>query len=346
MSQALTVFAGSLDNVLMAWLAEHMQSSRRTAQTYGAMVAGWSLTKEGWTPTRPNEAKAAIAFRDFLRSHGCDLDAGPQQIALLLQAWAALSNSQTAREVAASTYNMRLTSVSSLYNYMIRHDVYVRPDGTPNVNPADRVKRRSRQMYTGAHPLQFKNGEIESSIMAISDSTPSGRRDKAALLLALYTGRRLAEIANLTTDDIEIEGGVWRITFHAKGGKVMHDALKESSKAVMMLRKWLHSQFGKPFPRGMVVFPSFHRGHEGQPMDPWSWERNCAKHLGTHKFHALRHTFAAVYLANGGTVQGLSKRLGHSSLAVTTHYVETLGDDVNELLDDMEAMLGGRKREA
>lgn len=343
MNQALVVFSNSFDGVLMAWLAEHMQASRRTAQTYAMFVAGWSMTKDGWTMTQARQEKQAIAFRTFLRDHGCDLDASPQQIAVLLQAWAALPNSQTARDVSASTYNMRLTAVSSLYGYMIRHDVYLRPDGTPNVNPADRVKRRKRQMYTGAHPLPYKNGELEAAIMAIPDHTPNGRRDRAAFLLALYTGRRLNEIATLTTDDIQIEGTVWRFTWHVKGAKIEHDAIPDTSKAIILLKKWVYSYFGKPLPAGMIVFPSFHRGSEGKPMDPWSWERNCAKFLGTHKFHALRHTFADSFLANGGTVQGLSKRLGHSSLGVTTHYVEALDDDVNEHLGDMEAMFGGQK---
>lgn len=48
--------------------------------------------------------------------------------------------------------------------------------------------------------------------------------------------------------------------------------------------------------------------------------------------HVLRHTFASLYLQNGGTLQGLQKVLGHSSITVTMIYAHLSSDHLQEVL--------------
>ena len=56
--------------------------------------------------------------------------------------------------------------------------------------------------------------------------------------------------------------------------------------------------------------------------------KQIAKACGIHKeigFHLSRHTFATtVYLCNGGTIEALSKILGHKHISTTQIYAEVM----------------------
>lgn len=51
--------------------------------------------------------------------------------------------------------------------------------------------------------------------------------------------------------------------------------------------------------------------------------------------HALRHTFAKLYILNGGDTFRLQKILGHSQLEMTRHYVNLFGADLKRGYDDI-----------
>ncbi len=46
----------------------------------------------------------------------------------------------------------------------------------------------------------------------------------------------------------------------------------------------------------------------------------CKKNLGGGSTHSLRHTHATMLLEAGETMDAVSKRLGHSSIAITAKY--------------------------
>jgi site-specific recombinase XerD len=45
--------------------------------------------------------------------------------------------------------------------------------------------------------------------------------------------------------------------------------------------------------------------------------------------HALRHTFATMYLRNGGDLESLRRIMGHTSLATTAVYLHLVTDDLS-----------------
>lgn len=318
--------------VLAAWLAEHAQASPRTAGTYRAFAADFRrflALMYGGDLLMPARRPDPTAAAEHARA-----------VAYAAQAWAALPRTRDGQPVTPATHNLRLAAVASFYAYAIRHDE------APAPNPLDRVKRQRRQVYAKAKPLAFAEGEIAAAIAAIPDDL-AGARDRALLSLALYTGRRLAEIAALTWGAVTLSAGGaaaldWRRT---KGGKTARNALKPSCPAVAALRTWRRARYGvKTPPAGDLVFVALSRnarpdGH----LSPQAMENIAAKWLGTSKFHALRHTFAAGYLAaSGGDVYGLSSLLGHSSLAVTAAYVPALTQGENAHLDAMRDVYAGK----
>ena len=320
-----------LSGIIMAWLAE--PHSERTRQTYGAMVAD---------------------FREHIRATGYDLDAPAKKVAYAAQSFAQRpqrgrypGDPRVGAPVTKSTHNLRLAAVSSFYGYAINHDEL------PSPNPLDRVKRHKREDYQGAKTLPFADGEISAALAAIPN-TANGLRDRALLLLTLYTGRRLAEVASLTCGDITYTASQMIVEWqHLKGNKTGRNKIASSSPVYVALLAWLRSHYGRgAWPPDALVFMSLSRNSYGHQLTAQGIEQRAARWLPIGKagakggkFHALRHTFAASMLASGATIQELSEALGHSSLAVTSNYVHKLTSGENVYMDAMEDVYAGRARQ-
>lgn len=54
--------------------------------------------------------------------------------------------------------------------------------------------------------------------------------------------------------------------------------------------------------------------------------------------HAFRHTFAKMFILNGGDAFRLQKLLGHSDISVTKEYVELFGDDLSVGFDKLNPL--------
>lgn len=301
-----------------------------------AIIAAWLDAK--WNRTQSDktrdEYRANIYhFRRWLAKHGRDLDAPESDITPAVQAWAGLPKyvRGVPRAVSAATRNRRLAIVSSFYEYARRnralHLTY---------NPVEIVERSKVQAYRG---VQSKTPEqVAVALAGIDRRAAKGKRDYALLALALFTGRRVSELANLILGDIsgwENEDGNYIIQFRAKGGKIMRDEIPPG------LRRVLDEYIAVAYPLNEAVRPdmplwiSFKR--TGEPFGIQAIQNLCLRYFGTSKAHILRHTFAMGMIAVGASVPELKERLGHSSLATTTQYVEELtaakNSKARELLD-------------
>lgn len=143
--------------------------------------------------------------------------------------------------VSPSMYNQRLAVLSSFYAFV--QDTYK----LCMPNPIKDVKRRKVQAYADAAANAIPPDEVVEGLENIDRSTREGMRDYAILAIALYTGRRASELANLRGQDVKIQGKCENLrihlTFRAKGNKKMHDLLDPDTSAVFL--DYLHVRFGK-----------------------------------------------------------------------------------------------------
>jgi len=156
-------------------------------------------------------------------------------------------------------------------------------------------------------------------------------RDKVIIEFFLDTGVRLEELAGLTMGKIDMDEG-WA-TIMGKGRKVRRVPLgpilvRDLYEYISVYRKPLHSSED-------AVFLDEHGELNGSRMKYEAMRVMVTRLLGSiratgkHGPHTLRHTFATMYLRNGGSLEGLRIIMGHTDIKVTQRYIHLLGSDVH-----------------
>jgi integrase/recombinase XerD len=151
-----------------------------------------------------------------------------------------------------------------------------------------------------------------------------GFRDYTIILLLLDTGIRVSEMCSLTLDRVYLE------VLNEAFIKVMGKGRKErevglSPEVAQHLWKYIHAyRHPKDASNQSLFINSF-----GKPLTIFGIEQMLqevakrAKVTGVRVSpHTFRHTFARMYLENGGDVYRLSLLLGHSSVVVTENYLK------------------------
>lgn len=291
----------------------------------------WHMAKSGRTGSARTEETYRTVMQRFrweLQRHALDLDGAAPAVASVAQNWAPQPWA-LGRSVGPATHNQRLAVLSSFYVFAMKR-------GVLSANPIIMVERRPQQRYIGARALSPQ--AVAAALGSIDRADPMGARDYCILALALYTGRRLAELTGLAWGDITWEQGRATATFRAKGGKVMTDTLPAAlSRAIADYALAVH---GKNIPAETSLWISLSHHREGEPLSMGGVRDVCLRHLGTTKFHATRHTFAQAMEAVGAKLTDIQARLGHSNASTTGDYLRALGSAVNAHGEALVALFG------
>jgi integrase len=290
-------------------------------------VAAWVASKAGRTGserTRRAYADTLASFRAALDGAALTLDAPAPAVALAAQGWAARG------APAPATFNQRLAILSSFYAFARRQGLFA------GENPIDRVERRRVQRYAAAKALPL--ADVRDALAAIDRTTVAGQRDYCLLAVALQTGRRVAELAGLRWGHVAVAGSQITLTWaRTKGGKRMADTLPAGLSA--SLAAYLRAAHG-PQLRTLPADGAVWVDARGLPIGIPGVRAICAKHLGTTKVHALRHTFARTLEETGAKLSDIQARLGHANAATTGIYMSALHANENPHADALAALLG------
>jgi site-specific recombinase XerD len=226
--------------------------------------------------------------------------------------------------VSASMVNQRLAVISSFYTFV--QDTYK----LHIPNPIKDVKRKKVQPYADAAANAIPPDEIEQGLDSIDRSTQEGLRDYALLAVALYTGRRASELADLRGQDVKLQGRASNmrilLTFRAKGDKKMHDLLDPDTSAVLL--DYLHARFGKHLqtvqPDAPIWISYSRNATRGQAISIRTLSNIVAAHLPTSKVHATRHSFVVAMLRSGAPLTDVADHLGHTDIKITRIYAKEL----------------------
>lgn len=228
-----------------------------------------------------------------------------------------LEDMETCRHISAQSRNVRLAAIRSFFRYA----AFEAPQQSAQIQ---RVLAIPSKKCTKQIVDFLMKEEVQALLDAPKQSTWSGRRDHALLLVAVHTGLRLSELTGLRWSDVVLRktGAHLRVT--GKGRKERSIPLTKQTTAV--LKAWkLDPVNGTTKP----VFPNACGG----PLSADGLQYIVAKHATVARKtcpslsgkrvtpHTLRHTMAMELLQSGVDRAMIALWLGHESIETTQIYL-------------------------
>lgn len=190
--------------------------------------------------------------------------------------------------------------------------------------------------YGRTYPAEIlTHGEV-ARLLLVCGAGPAGIRNRALIVVLWRGGLRCAEALNLELRDIDRHAGTLTVR-EGKGRRRRVVGLDPA--AFPVLDRWLAVR-AELVPPGCKVFCTVVQPNIGRPLSGSYW-REAIKRLGhqagiekrVHS-HGLRHTHATELMRENVPILHISRQLGHSSLAITEHYVDHL--EPGEVIERMQ----------
>ena len=192
-------------------------------------------------------------------------------------------------------------------------------------NPMELVERPRRERAL----IRPMSAEQASRLIEMPNTQSiQGLRDRAMMMLMLDSGLRISEALTLESGRVDWlncavsvmgKGRKERsVPFSAKTGQALLAYAQARAKGPIKGPEFFLGKTGKKVCRSkarkLILRYGRAAGIEGVRMSP----------------HTLRHTFAVLYVRNGGDSFSLQEILGHSTLEMTRNYVNLARRDVAE----------------
>jgi integrase/recombinase XerC len=205
------------------------------------------------------------------------------------------------------TLQRLLSAIRSFYRWLLR-------EALVKTNPAAAIRapKSGRKL-----PATLDTDAISRLLDFPCDNTLA-MRDKAMLELFYSSGLRLAELAGLSWQQFDLNGGMLTVT--GKGNKTR--MVPVGGKALVALLAWrkARAEFA-----GMDLVHVF-VARSGKPLSPRAiqgrvkyWARRQGLPQNVYP-HLLRHSFASHMLESSGDLRAVQELLGHSDISTTQIY--------------------------
>ncbi len=210
---------------------------------------------------------------------------------------------------SSHTVNGRVRALRAFFNWL-HGQGYTEDHRLKGLRPP-KVKEKVIEILT--------DEEVKRIFASINPNTLMGARNTAIIGLMLDTGLRLSEVVTLKSDDVHLQDRYIKVL--GKGNKERLVAF--GVKCQQSLLHYAHHYRTESFePERGLFFLCI----DGYPMTPdtlRSLTERLSKAAGVPRLHPhlLRHTYATLFLMNGGNVFLLQQNLGHTTLAMVEHYV-------------------------
>jgi len=207
---------------------------------------------------------------------------------------------------SASTAGTRYRGLRQFFRWL--HE-----EGEIDRNPMERM--RPPKMEERPIPV-ISDDHLRSLLKTCAGTGFEARRDTAIIRLFLNTGARLAEMASLTMEDVDVHRRELYVTGNGRKGR----ALPLGAKAVKDLDRYIRARSRHKDAR----LPWLWLGPKGHLTDSGIAQmvkRRCRESgIPEINVHRFRHTFSHLWLAAGGTEHDLAKLNGWSSLQMVGRY--------------------------
>jgi site-specific recombinase XerD len=205
-------------------------------------------------------------------------------------------------------------------------------EGRLETNPAQAL--RSIRLGPPLAPKHLTVGEVQRLLSLPDVTTPTGRRDRAILMLLYNTGLRVGELCALNREDVRLpEDGWGALRVVGKGRRLQHlpinrpaaDALvasladRDDGQSALFLNR-----SGTRFSvRGIALLVNRYLRAAG-----------ITDRSGPH---VLRHTFATHALRARPNIRAVQELLGHAWVTTTQRYTHLEVEDLQAQVADLPA---------
>ena len=252
-----------------------------------------------------------LQFLDFLAPENLLVNQIKSQT---IRAWlVALSN----QGIQNRSINRKLATLRTFYKYLQR-----RGDVTDNPMQTIRMVKTSKTL-----PTYLRESEMEQVFaqQEIPKNTFEEVRDQLVLMLLYGTGMRLAELIQLTHQQVNLSAKTLRVI-----GKRNKERIIPMPMILVDLVK--HYQALNPFQSPYLLLTD-----KGEPCYPMFVQRLVKKYLGEVSTleklspHVLRHSYATHLLNRGADLNAIKELLGHANLAATQVYTHNSMEKLKEI---------------
>lgn len=215
-----------------------------------------------------------------------------------------------------STINRAIGATRSFFRFLFE-------EGHLETNPAQAL--RSIRLGPPLAPKHLTVAEVQRLLSLPSTDTPTGRRDRAILMLLYNTGLRVGELCALNREDVRLPAGGWGALQVVGKGRRLHrlpinrlaaDALlayladrDESEPALFLNRSGTRFSV-----RGIALLVNRYLRAAG-----------VTDRSGPH---LLRHTFATHALRAHPNIRAVQELLGHAWVTTTQRYTHLEAEDL------------------
>lgn len=223
------------------------------------------------------------------------------------------------RKLQISSANIRLRAIRTFFNYL-REMGYI--DGKVKVKLLKQDKTIIKTFS------QEQVAKLVKRPAKVEDLSFAQYRDYVMINFLLGTGVRLATFKVIKIEDVDFIQNEIRLQ-HTKNREQYIIPLSLSLGRI--LQEYLKIRNGEP--EDYLFCNSYGEALKERTIQD-RIKFYCQERLGKEAFsyrcspHDFRHTFAVMYIRNGGDLLSLQKLLGHNTLEMTRRYVNLLNDDI------------------
>lgn len=227
----------------------------------------------------------------------------------------------SARRLTSESVYLEIAALRAFFKFA-ENEKFVQANVAEHISLPRRWKRL---------PKSLSDAEIEQLLQPESPETPQTLCDQAILEVAYASGLRLAELRNLSLEQLHLEAGF--INVIGKGNK--ERVVPIGAKAIEALNQYLKAGRPKlvtPKSPGTVFLTS--RGTPFAAVTMWLrikkrvQRANIARNVTPHM---LRHCFATHLLEHGADLRVIQELLGHASISTTQVYTHVEGSRLRDI---------------
>jgi integrase len=188
-----------------------------------------------------------------------------------------------------------------------------------SANPMLIVKSiRKKERLTEYHTLE------EVKILFRTPMKPKDEILKRAYLFSCLTGMRVSDLFALRWEKVQAEN----LPTSALNYQISFIQKKVTDALYLPISAEAYSLLGiSPEDKTQRVFPLTYSKYLTDKLRKWVQAAGIKKDIG---WHTARHTHAILLLTGGADIYTVSKRLGHSSIAITEQYLHIVDKKMSE----------------